>query len=128
MPLGILLLLVVGGIGGIALVLHMLGKSRVVPLDRARASEGWERHFPDDPAAQLLLAQNGQAALVSTRVGHGIVWQMGADTVACYLRGHQIKSAPGQLHVTFDDFGIPGVRITLSESEHTVWRNMMKRT
>jgi hypothetical protein len=52
MPLPVLIALVIGGIAGIALILHLSGRSRVVALTEVTARAAWLRHFPDDRVAR----------------------------------------------------------------------------
>lgn len=56
MPLHILLILVVGGIAGIALALHLLGLSE----ENARA--GWPRHRADDRIDAIALSADCRVA------------------------------------------------------------------
>lgn len=125
MPLELLLILVIGGISGIALVLHLTGHSQIPPMDDATARAGWLRHYPDEPAIDLLLARNGRAAVVFTADEHGVVWQTGADTIARKLGDHAFQETPGGLVIRFDDFGAPRLKLALSDAEASNWKQQL---
>jgi hypothetical protein len=108
MPLPVLIALVVFGIAGIALLLHVLGYSSAPPLSEDSARAGWLRHFPDDSIRTVTLGKDGRMALIDTANGCGLVWLMGADTVARRLE--QARLDRGKL--TFDDFGAPKVLLS----------------
>jgi len=99
MPLNVLLIIIVGGIAAIALLLHLLGKSRLAVLTQEDARSAWHRHFPDDEILDLTVAHDGHAALVQTSQGPGLLWSFGADTVARHLRDFDLLEEPGQLAV-----------------------------
>ena len=125
MPLELLLVLVIGGISAVALVLHLTGHSQVPQMDDTAAREGWLRHYPDEPAVDLLLAGNGRAALVFTAHERGVVWQTGADTIARKLGDHILQETPGGLLLRFDDFGAPRLKLTLSDAETPNWKQQL---
>lgn len=130
MPLGILLLLVIGGIAGITLALHLLGLSEAARFDgEAEAARAWEREFPEDPARAVTLSQDQHAALIEAQSGgHGIVWPMGADSTARYLTGASIKSVRGGLRIRLPDFTAPTVRLKLNLDEAAAWPARMEDT
>ena len=125
MPLNILLILVVGGIAAIAVLLHILGKSRLIVLTSEDARSAWHRHFPDDEILGLTVAQDGHAALVQTGQGPGLLWSFGADTVARHLRDFDLLDKPGHLAVIFHDFTAPRVTLHLTDAERPLWQKMM---
>lgn len=127
MPLEILLFLVVGGIAGIALALHLMGMSRAEPLDEAAARAGWLRQFPDDAVEHLRLARNGRAALVRTAAGRGVVWRFGADTVAYRLDDVRLSEVAAGLHLRFADFGTPKLILQLAPDERRIWKEEIER-
>lgn len=122
MPLEILLILVVGGIAGIALALHLMGMSRSAPLDEATARAGWLRQFPDNEIAHLRLARNGRAALVRTKSGQGVVWRFGADTVAHRIENVRVREVASGLFLRFADFGTPKLMLDLAPDERLIWK------
>lgn len=128
MSLNILLILVVGGIAVLALLLHVLGKSRRMVLTTEDARTAWHRHFPDDEILGLTVAHDGHAALVQTNQGPGLLWAFGADTVARYLRDFDLVDKPGHLSVIFHDFTAPRVTLHLSDAERPIWQEMMTPT
>ena len=121
MPLDILLMLVVGGIAGIAILLHATGRSARKQFTVETAAKAWSRHFPDDPAGDILLSRSGQAAIVTSASGSGLIWAFGADDVARYLRQFDLRPWQKGLHITFHEYAAPGVWLTLSEDEKRLW-------
>lgn len=119
MPLEILLTLVGGGIAGIALLLHLTGHSRTFPISDARiARREWLRHFPEDSFRMAYLG--GNAALIDTDQGMGLLRPFGADTVA--RRIHAMTEAPKGIRLTFADFAAPPVTIALDPQTRATWR------
>lgn len=127
MPLHILLVLVIGGIGGIAILLHYLGLSapRVFggPEDAARQ---WLREFPGDDVVEVILNHRGTTGFVHTRQGPGLVWSFGADTVARRLRDFNVTPTKLGLRIDFHDFGAPHTLIRLDDLETTHWENLLR--
>lgn len=128
MPLPALLILVGGGIGGIALLLHFLGKSKPVILTSDAARTAWLRLFPDDTVTDITVSDNGHAALISTNHGTGLVWSFGVDTVARYLNDASITETKKRLKIRFHDFTAPMASIALTETERADWRQKMTHT
>lgn len=129
MPLHILLILVVGGIAGIALALHLLGMSQAPPLTPDSARTGWLRHSPNDVIQEVTVTRNGRAARIATDTGRGIVWQMGADTCARLLDGQQqIHLHKGTVTVRLNDYAAPRIRLHLNPDEQDDWANWMTET
>lgn len=128
MPLPLLLLLVGGGIGSIALLLHFLGKSAPVVLTNDTTRIAWLRLFPDDTITDITISGDGHAALVSTNNGTGLVWSFGIDTVARYLSDARISETKKHLKIQFRDFTAPKASIALTETERANWRQKMVLT
>ncbi|MDA7966125.1 hypothetical protein [Ruegeria sp.] len=126
MPLEILLVLVVGGIGGIALLLHLSGRSQQVALTPDSAREQWERHFPDDDIIDVTISHDGHAALVRTGTGNGLLWSFGADTVARHLLDYDLLDHPEGFEILFHEFSAPRALIHLDEFERRHWRDLME--
>lgn len=124
MPLEILLALVIGGIAGIAAILHLTGHSRSCPIpDAQTARQHWARHRPDDIILAVHLAQG--AALIETDHGLGLLRPFGADTVAHPLRG--LARTPEGLRLRFHDFAAPDMTLTLTETEAADWLALWSR-
>ncbi len=122
MPLEILLVLVVGGIAGIALLLHLTGNTRSAVLRPEDTGRAWRRHFPEDSRVETVLTgAGGQFALVRTRAGPGVIWGFGADTVARHLTGCPIRQTEDGLEVDFKDYAVPRQQFALSPEEQAVW-------
>lgn len=129
MPLQVLLILVIVGIAGVALALHLLGLSGGAPLDEAAAKEGWARHFPDDHIIAADPNDARSAALILTDNGLGLVWRFGADTVARRLTQTDVSAQPSGLMLRFLDFGAPRLNITLNAREQENWaRRIQEQT
>lgn len=128
MPLHILLILVVAGIGGIALLLHLTGHSAEARLDRDSVVRAWARHYPDDRVLHVRVADNGRAALVRTDTGPGLIRAFGADTVARHLQGTDLHDTDTGLRIDFHDYTSPPVTLALSAQECAQWRAEMEAT
>ena len=126
MPLDILLVLVVGGIAGIAILLHVTGRSERKRFSPDTIAASWARHFPEDNLHDCLLAQNKEAALVTTDQGIGLIWAFGADDVARVLTDYDLRPYTKGLHFTFHDYATPGVWLTLTNQERTIWTKRLK--
>ncbi|MEQ9258404.1 MAG: hypothetical protein RIG84_04835 [Roseovarius sp.] len=129
MPLHVLIPMVAIGIAGVTLLLHLLGRSeRAFLADEAAARRAWLREYPDAVPTRVILSHDGHAALVETAEGPGIVWPMGADTTARFLRGAHIHRTKRGLRVDLRDFAAPCIRLTLDEDEADLWPTHMKET
>lgn len=128
MPITILLVLVVGGITGIAVLLHLMGKSSPRLMDPEDARAAWHRHVPDDVIHQVILAENGQAALILTDQGPGLVWSFGIDTVARHLLDFDLIEDGNRLRVVFHDFTAPQAILHLTDTERQRWQSLMDPT
>lgn len=126
MPLEILLVLVVGGIAGITLLLHLTGRSQRCVLSPETARDHWVRHFPDDTILDVTVAHDRHAALVRTEKGPGLLWSFGADTVAQHLLDYDLLDRTDGFEILFHDFGTPKAIIHLDDLERPHWRNLME--
>lgn len=126
MPLHILLILVIGGIAGIALALHLLGLTGAPALSRDTARQAWARAYPDDPARAVMVTQDGRVARIETQDSRGLVWQMGADTCARMLTGTEEAHARGErVTLRLNDYAAPGIRLRLTPQEQSDWADWM---
>lgn len=121
MPLSVLLVLVVAGIAGIALVLHLTGRSDRLVMAPEDALAAWARHFPGDDAVEAMVSQDGHGALILSRAGPGLVWAVGADTVARRLRDFDVIETADGLSVRFRDFSAPRADLKLAPEMHRQW-------
>lgn len=129
MPLHVLLALVVGGIGAITVLLHLLGLSAPRIFDGpGDVASRWLREFPDDKVVDVTLNHKGTAAFVQTRTTPGLVWSFGADTVARPLRDFNAIATPKGLRIEFHDFAAPHVQIALDDFETNHWENLLRTT
>jgi hypothetical protein len=124
MPLEILLALVIGGIAGIAAILHLTGHSRSFHIaDAETARREWVRHRSEDRVLGVHLGKG--AALMETSYGIGLLRPFGADTVAHMVKG--LEPTPQGLRVRFHDFAAPDVVLCLSETETADWLTLWKK-
>lgn len=129
MPLPILLSLVICGIAGIALALHLLGLSNAPTFTEQSAHDTWLRHRPDDIVRDITLSSDKRAARVTTDAGRGILWQMGADTCARMLNGtEQIAARGTTVTLRRKDYTAPSIRLNLSAQDKEEWANWMTQT
>lgn len=127
MPLHILVILVVGGIGGIALLLHLLGLSTPRIFDGPDdAADKWRREFPDSQVVDVTLNHKGTVAFIQTRSRPGLVWSFGADTVARPLFDFDAIPTKKGLRIEFHDFAAPHVSIPLGDFEIPHWENLLR--
>ncbi|WP_420394877.1 hypothetical protein [Nioella sp.] len=126
MPLHILIILVVGGIGLIALLTHLLGLSRPLHLTSdAEARTAWLRIWPEDTIRATHIAPDGTAALIETDHGPGIVFALGADSCAHRLEGAEIRETPGGLRILFHDFAAPRLDVALDPAARSHWHQIL---
>lgn len=123
MPLEILLPVVILGIAGIGVMLHLTGQSRGFALgDVPTARQQWERHWPGARIAALDLA--GGAALVVDQHGPGLLRPFGADTVAPRIA--ELTETPEGLRADFHDFAAPPVTLRLDPDARTRWLTLWR--
>lgn len=128
MPLHILLPFVVFGIIGIALLLHLSGRSKLFRFrSENHARTEWLRAFPDLSPDQVTLAETGHAAIVQTDQGPGLIWGFGADCVAHLADNVEIFDAPRGLTIRFHDFATPNVTLNLTKQERPIWRAILSQ-
>jgi len=122
MPLSILLPLVVIGIAGITLLLHLLGYSRQTEIaSAADAARMWLVHRPEDEVRDAVVATDRHAALLHTARGTGLLWSFGADTTARLLHGAEAKENGRGVVVHLHDFTAPSVTLHLRPEEVPAW-------
>lgn len=128
MPLEILAILVVLGIGGIVLLLHLTGHTENGEIGSAmQAAAQWGRHFPDLSARDPLLSDDGRVALVATDRGAGVLWSIGADTTARLATGFNVQETDSGLHLRTGDFAAPHIHAPLADPAHRrQWMHRLK--
>ncbi|WGW04324.1 hypothetical protein [Tropicibacter oceani] len=123
MPLHILIALVLFGITGIAALTYLFGFAEPRRFDNTDAAvAAWLREFPDVPVHRVTLCQTGNAALVATPKGPGIVWAMGADSTARLLTKARLDPSPKGLTLRLDDYAAPRLSLRLTEAETRIWK------
>ncbi|EBA15052.1 hypothetical protein RSK20926_04192 [Roseobacter sp. SK209-2-6] len=129
MPLEILLILVIGGIGAIAVLLHLTGRSRLRRMDMTTAGAAWLRQFPESEVKHITLSGDGLAALVFTTEDEapvGLVWSFGDDTVARYLNPLVLRETKKGLQFRLPDFAAPEVSLQLTPEEKQNWQRLLR--
>ncbi|MDJ0627920.1 MAG: hypothetical protein QNJ44_06640 [Rhodobacter sp.] len=122
MPLPILLGLVVGGIAGLVLLIHLLGYSKPLTLrSESAARRHWARHFPDDAVTDVTICASGSTALVETDHGPGLLWSFGTDTVARRLHSAEARITDTGVTIRLPDFSAPRVDVRMGENEAQYW-------
>ncbi|GGX64638.1 hypothetical protein GCM10007385_37160 [Tateyamaria omphalii] len=132
MPLHILLILVVGGIAGVALALHFLGLSKTKALDLNTVRSEWLRHYPDDTfddedSIDVLVSLDASRGLLRSDQGYGLVWTMGTDTSARRLGTSSWRETRSGVTFTFDDPSAPWITIQLQDSERHLWLSYLRK-
>ncbi len=127
MPLEILLVLVIGGISGIALLLHVLGLSApLIFKTEADVNAAWLRAFPDDNFRAAQISADGRSALVESDQGTGLVWSFGADTTARLIHDAEIAAHPDGLTLHLAEFTAPSLTLKLAEADRALWRQKLE--
>lgn len=119
MPLPILGALVVFGIGGIVLLVHLLRMSkRLVLRDEADARAVFAHDYPDARIGDVLLTDDGDGALFSTSDGPAVATAFGDGWFTRALRSGDVKEVretKARLHVRLDDFGAPSISLAIAD-------------
>ncbi|HBS50173.1 MAG TPA: hypothetical protein DEA05_08840 [Rhodobacteraceae bacterium] len=126
MPLDILLLLVIGGLGAIALLLHLSGRSEQRVLDDDSARSEWLRHFPEHEVREVVLSRNRHAALLRLDAGLGLLWAFGMDTAARPVNEPVVTDRPDGLDLRLSDYTAPRVRLRLEPEERARWSALLQ--
>ncbi len=122
MPLHILIIMVIGGIASIALLTHLFGLSKSLTFEtRAQARAAWRRSWPEDEITAVHLSPGGEAALIETDHGPGVVYPMGADSSGHRLTGATAQETATGLRVIFHDFGAPRLDVPLPPDARALW-------
>lgn len=122
MPLSILLPMVVLGILGIALILHLKGFTKSLQFaNEAEVRQHVHRLLPFVEVTSVLLSQDGKAAIVTTPELRYLIWSFGADCTLHGLTGAEIEDIPEGAHFHLHDFAAPGPKIALSHAEKPLW-------
>ena len=116
MPLEILVVLVIGGIAGIALLTWALGWGTALRLGSAeQACIWWNREWPEIPARGAILAKDRHAAVIDTENGPGLVWVMGADCAARPLDQARVTATPTGINVHFPGMDVSDIHLHLDD-------------
>ncbi len=127
MPLSVLIPVVVIGIAGIAVILHLLGLTAPRRIaDEAEALAAWAREFPEAPAIDARISADQRAALIELCNGEtGLVWCIGADTVARPLAGADVIETETGLDFYLQDMAAPHVSVALSPQDRPRWKEFI---
>jgi len=127
MPLELLLVLVVGGIAGITILLHLLGLSRPLTFDTAQdAKVAWHRARPDDIIKAVEISADKRSALVETNHGTGLAWSFGADSAARLIHEAELTETATGLRLSLPEFTAPRIDITLTPQQRSLWQSKLE--
>ena len=127
MPLTILGPLVVIGILGIALILHLLG--RTAPrrfANTAEARDAWAREYPENAAVTVLLSSDNRAALIRATRGLGLVWCFGDDTVARIVTKSKTHATATGLAFERREFAARHIDVVLNTDDLAQWQSQLE--
>ncbi len=120
MPLSVLGPLVLGGILGIVVLVHLMGWTARRVLDTGAARQAWLAEEPEAAIHRVVLADDGRAALLRLGGGRGgAVWCFGADVVVRPLEPGfaRITEKDTGLRIRFDDPGAPHLFVRLADGD-----------
>lgn len=123
MPLEVMASIVVVGLLAVYVMMRVMKfDQKLVLTDEAIARAEWGADNVTAPAEVVIVAQSGQAALVRSRRGWGVLWVMGLDATSHDLAGANVQAHPKGLLLKFHDFAAPSVVLQLTPDEATAWR------
>ena len=129
MALWLTLLIVIAGISGIVLLVHMLGGSHLARLDsQAGVLQMWQSEQPDHKAIGALLEPSAQAALIDLEAGGtGLLWAVGDTVAGRVLTAGSLAENAETLRITLPDFTAPQVEVTIAEPiVRRIWAETLK--
>jgi hypothetical protein len=96
---------------------HLLGGSASRPLDAAAAQAAYRLAHPEDDVLDVVLADDGAAALLPLAGGCGLVFRLGRGTVVRRLAPGTVRArvaGPGRLRLELRDPACPRVELRLA--------------
>lgn len=127
MPLEIMASIVVVGLALVYAMMKVWKFDRCLVLSDDRIAQAeWGADNPTAPAQEVIVAASGQAALVRSRRGWGVLWVMGLDTASHDLNGARLSDHPKGLHLKLPDFASPSVVLQLTPDEVPLWRKQIE--
>lgn len=127
MPLELLLPIVVIGITLIVLMTHLFGFSKKFDISSdAIARARWSREWEADKIGDVVLCENGTAALLDTDQGAGVLWAFGADTTTARLDHVDVARTKDGLKLKLHNFTAPVLHLTLSPTEADLWQQKIE--
>ncbi len=117
MSLELTLIIVVFGIAGVVLLVHLTGGSAKVRLnERAIVLDKWHGEFPYISAKNALLDPDYNAALIDLMDGRtGILWAFGNDVVGRVLESGKLGIRKNKLIIDLPDFTAPHLVIRIDD-------------
>lgn len=119
MPLPVLGALVVFGIGGVVLLVHLLRMSRrTVFDDEAAVRACFDHDYPDRRISEVALADDRRAALVLTDAGPGAVTSLGDGAVTRLFSPGDVRKVEEResgLRLALADFGAPTLSFSCAD-------------
>jgi hypothetical protein len=121
MPLPILLALVVGGIGGVVLLVHLLGWSAPRRFeDDADAIKAFALDFPDAEVKTIYLSDDRLRAICISQAGVGFVASMGTGLMTRMVASKDVKEisdTKNGMTLKLADFTAPRLNFPLKNAE-----------
>ena len=131
MPLHIILPIVIFGIAGIVLLVHLTGGTVTRRIaDLADAQKLWAGDFPDEVLSDLRIDDPGRVALVQLQDGRqGILWAFGGDAVVRHLIAPpEVAETDTGLTLRLRDYTAPAIRVTLADkNDRAAWRAALNK-
>lgn len=127
MPLPILGALVVLGIGGLVLLVHMLGGSKKrLYEDEAAAAADLKQDYPQAQIRQTMLADDRKSALFTLSDGVGFAARFGQGRLTRVLHANDLKrveEGPDGLTIHLADYTAPRLLVRISSAQaRAVWK------
>lgn len=127
MPLPILGALVVLGIGGLVLLVHILGGSKRLSFaDEAAAAEAFAADYPNSRMRRTVLADDRRAALFELGEGVGFAAPFGEGRLTRVLGPGEVSGVdegPNGLTIRLTDYTAPRLTVQMANAEaRTVWK------
>lgn len=98
---------------------HLLGGSARRPLDAAEARAAYRLAHPEDDVLDVVMADDGAAALLPLAAGCGLVFRLGRGTVVRRLEPGVVRAqvaGPARLRLLLPDPSCPRVELHLASA------------
>jgi len=131
MPLIVLLPVVIFGILGIAVLLHLMGKStRLALVNEDQVRQIWQAQYPNSTIRRVHLASTRTQALLETATGIGLVWSMGIRAACRELPlAPVVSKTPSGFDISTGDYTAPKQVFRFDDPKEAAhWLSIVKGT